>query len=82
MDRGEAHVRLSAQMTMVVSVIFAIACFGVAITGFTSVSEMTDATQIADSRGFAWFWTFLGVIAVVFGLVSWWMIRTHKEDGQ
>jgi hypothetical protein len=69
-------------MTMVLAVVMAIACFTVAITGFTSLGEITDAKQAADSRGFAWFWTFLGVIAVAFALVSWWMIRTHKEEGQ
>jgi hypothetical protein len=30
--------------------------------------------------GFAWFWTFLGVIAVVFGALGIWIIRTHKEN--
>jgi hypothetical protein len=69
-------------MTMVLAVVMAIACFTVAITGFTSLGEITDAKQAADSRGFAWFWTFLGVIAIAFALVSWWMVRTHKEEGQ
>ena len=74
--------RMSAQMTLVAAVIFAIACFGVAITGFAALGDMTDTTLAADSRGYAWFWTFLGLIAVAFAAVSWWMIRTHKEEGQ
>ena len=69
-------------MTMVVAVLMAIACFAVAITGFTSLGDIADAKQAADSRGYAWFWTFLGAVAVTFGLVSWWIIRTHKEEGQ
>lgn len=73
--------KMSAQMTLVVSVVFAVACFAVAATGFAALGDITDAKQAADSRGFAWFWTFLGLIAVAFGAVSLWMIRTHK-DGQ
>ena len=73
--------KLSAQMTLVVAVIFAVAAFAVAITGFTSLGNISDAAQLADARGYAWFWTFLGVIATAFALVSWWMVRTHK-DGQ
>ena len=72
--------RLSAQMTMVVAVIFAIICFGVAITGFTSMGDITDPTQLSDARGFALFWTFLGVVGVVFGWLSWWIVRTHKDE--
>ena len=67
-------------MTVVMSAIFAVVCFGVAITGFTSLGEITDATQKADAKGFAWFWTFLGAVASVFGLLGLWMVRTHKDD--
>jgi hypothetical protein len=74
--------KLSAQMTLVLAVIFAIACFAGAITGFRALADITDPTQLADSRGYAWFWTFLGMVAVAFALVSWWMIRTYKEEGQ
>jgi hypothetical protein len=65
---------------MVVAAIFAAICFGVAITGFTSLGDLTDSTQIADARGFAWFWTFLGSVASGFGLLAWWMARTHREE--
>lgn len=73
--------KISAQMTIVMSVIFAVICFGVAITGFTSLGDITDATQKADAKGFAWFWTFLGTVASVFGLFAWWMVRTHRDEG-
>ena len=66
-------------MTMVASAIFAAICFGVAITGFTSLGEIADSTQMADAKGFAWFWTFLGSIASAFGLLAWWMVRNQKE---
>jgi len=67
-------------MTVVMAAIFAAVCFGVAITGFLSLGDIADATQKADAKGFAWFWTFLGSVATVFGLVSVWMVRTHKDD--
>jgi hypothetical protein len=67
-------------MTMVISAVFAAVCFGVAIVGFTSLGDIADATQKTDAKGFAWFWTFLGSVASVFGLLALWMVRTHKDD--
>ena len=71
--------KFSLQMTVVAAAIFAVICFGVAITGFTSLGGIVDAAQMADAKGFAWFWTFLGSIASAFGLLAWWMVRTQKE---
>ena len=65
---------------MVAAAIFAAICFSVAITGFASLGGLTDQTQIADAMGFAWFWTFLGSVAVGFGLLAWWAVRSHKEE--
>jgi hypothetical protein len=72
--------KISAQMTLVISVVFAVICFSVAVTGFTSLGEITDAQQAADARGFAWFWAFLGGVATAFALLSWWLVRTHREE--
>ena len=72
--------KISAQMTVAMSAIFAVICFGVAITGFLSLGDIADATQMADAKGFAWFWTFLGSVATLFGLLALWMVRTQKED--
>jgi hypothetical protein len=44
-------VKISAQMTVVMSAIFAVVCFGVAITGFLSLGDIADATQMADAKG-------------------------------
>jgi hypothetical protein len=65
---------------MVMAALVALFCFAMAVTGFSSLGEITDATKAADARGFAWFWTFLGGIATAFGLVSWWMVRTGIEE--
>ena len=60
--------------------IFAAVSLSVAITGFTSLGDMTDAAAIADAKGFAWFWTFLASVAIGFGLLAWWLARRHGED--
>jgi hypothetical protein len=74
--------KISAQITVFMAVLFAAACFSVAITGFTSLGEITDPAQLSDAKGFAWFWTFLGVIGVVFGVAGIWMVRTTKGEGK
>jgi len=71
--------RISAQMSIVMAALFAILCFGFAITGFTSLDAITDPEQLADARGFAWFWTFLGAVAVLFGLIGVWIVRTQTH---
>ena len=68
------------QATMILAAIFAVICFGVAISGFTSLGDITDPTQAADARGFAWFWAFLASVAIGLGLLSWWITRTQLED--
>jgi hypothetical protein len=72
--------KLSLQATVFVSAIFAAVCFGVALTGFTSLGGIDDPTQLADAKGFASFWAFLGGVAVVFGLLAWWMARSTSKD--
>jgi len=64
---------------MVIAAIFAIICLGVAITGFNSLGDIADPTQLADAKGFAWFWTFLASVAAAFGLMGWWVARTQAD---
>jgi hypothetical protein len=72
--------KISVQMTMVFAAIFTAICLSVAITGFTSLGDIADPTEIADAKGFAWFWTFLGSVAGGFGVLAWWIARTQTED--
>ena len=65
---------------MVVSAIFAAVCFSVAVTGFTSLGDIQDPTQLSDAKGFASFWAFLGGVAIFFGAMAWWMARNQKKD--
>lgn len=74
--------KITIQVTAVASLIFALVCFGVAIHGFNALREITDPAIAADTRGFAWFWAFLGAIGVVFAGVAWWLIRSAKEQTQ
>jgi hypothetical protein len=66
-------------MTIVIAAFFAIICYGVAITGFSAIGEIADPAQAADAKGFAWFWAFLGTVAVVLGAVSLWIVRTPNS---
>ena len=70
---------ISAKLTALFSVVFAAVCLGFAITGFSSLGDIADPQQASDARGFAWFWSFLAGVAVVFGLLSWWM--AHPKGG-
>ena len=72
--------KISAQFAMWTSAIFALLCLGVAFSGFSSLDAMTDEVARSDARGFAFFWLFLGAVAVAAGLASWWMVR--QEDGK
>jgi len=73
--------KISAQMSIAIAAVFALICFGVAFTGFTSLGDIEDPVKRADGLGFAWFWTFLGAVAVVFGAVGVWIVKTHKDEG-
>ena len=74
--------RISAQMTLAMAAVFTVLCYGVAITGFTSLAGITDPAQAADAKGFAWFWTFLGTVALACALGAWWVVRSTPTDGQ
>ena len=65
---------------MIAAAIFAGVCFSVAITGFTSLGSLTDPSAIADAKGFAWFWCFLGSVALLFGLLAWRMAARSDQS--
>ena len=72
--------KFSLRATTIVAAIFAAICLSVAITGFASLSDITDPTQMADAKGFAWFWTFLASVAIAFGVMAWRMSCRQGES--
>jgi hypothetical protein len=72
--------KLSLRATMIVSAVFAAICLSVAATGFISLGSLSDPTAIADAKGFAWFWCFLGSIALLLGLLAWRMAARSDES--
>ena len=69
--------KVSALAAMWGCVAFAIFCLGFAVNGFLAISSITDNAERDASLGYAWFWSFLAVIAVVFGVLSW-MIKEGR----
>jgi len=65
---------------MIVAAVFALVCLGFAVSGFSSLGEISDPTQLAEARGFAWFWTFLASVAIVLGSAAWWIARRLGDD--
>ena len=70
----------SARFSMYAGAVFAALCFGVAITGFTSLGGITDPVQLADAKGFAGFWAFLGITCTALAFASWWVSRPEKAE--
>ena len=69
--------KVSAAIAIWLCVAFALACFGFAFSGFSALDTLANEAERELSRGYAWFWTFLAAIAMVFGVLSW-MISKGK----
>ena len=66
--------KISAQFAFWASVVFAIACIAYAGFGFSSIDASMSESARDDSRGYAWFWLFMGAIGSATALVSWLML--------
>jgi hypothetical protein len=74
--------KLSAQLMFWLSLVYAGLCLAYALFGFSSIdATMSDDIREA-SRGYAWFWTFLGVIGLVLAGLARWMLQEPPEDGE
>ena len=72
--------KLSAQLMFWLSLAFAALCLGYAYFGFSSIdAAMAEDVQQA-SRGYAWFWTFLGVIGIALAALARWMQRRAGRE--
>jgi hypothetical protein len=73
--------KISAALAMWLCLAFALLAFGVAFQGFSGLQSLTDAAERDLSSGYAWFWTFLGAVASVFGVLSWMIWKGKLGDG-
>jgi len=73
-------VKLSLKATIIIGVLFSLMSLAVAMTGFLSLGDIDDAKQLADAKGFAWFWTFLAAVSGGLAAVSWWLLRTAPDE--
>jgi hypothetical protein len=71
--------KISLQATILIGVLFSVASFAVAITGFASLGDIDDPAQVADGWGYACFWAFLGAVAAATATGAWWMSRGTKR---
>lgn len=72
---------ITLRMAMIMAAIFAAMSLSVAVSGFIGLGDITDPTQASDARGFAWFWTFLGTVAIGLGSLAWWIERSQRNAG-
>jgi len=63
--------KISAQVAVWLCGAFALVCLVFAYNGFSALGSLADEAEREASLGYAWYWTFLGLIAVVFGVLSW-----------
>lgn len=71
--------KITAKLSVVLAAIFASICYGVALQGFMALGTLEGQVR-DDALGFAWFWAFLGTVAVVFGAIGVWLVQTGKEE--
>lgn len=69
--------KISARIAVWLCAGFALVCLYVAFSGFTALGGLADQADREASLGYAWFWTFLGVIAIACGVLSW-LIKEGK----
>lgn len=69
--------RISAQIAVWLCAAFALVCLVFALKGFLGLADAANAEERDLISGYAWYWTFLGTIAVAFGVLSW-LIKQGK----
>ena len=69
--------KISAGIAVWLCAAFALFCLGYAFAGFSALDTLADEAEREASRGYVYYWLFLAVVAVVFGILSW-MISKGK----
>jgi hypothetical protein len=73
-------VKITAQFALWSSLAFATLCLAVGFSGLSQIEAMADAAERSDARGYAYFWLFLGAIAVACAVVSRWIIKRENDN--
>jgi hypothetical protein len=71
---------VSARIAVWLCGLFALVCLGFALRGFLALPYTSDTQERDLISGYAWYWTFLGVVALVFGVLSWLITRGKFGD--
>jgi hypothetical protein len=71
--------KLSAQMTLYASIVFALLCLGYAAYGWIQLGAMPAGQERDDAHGFVYFWGFLGLIGAGSAWISWKMVRAAER---
>ena len=71
---------VSARIAVWLCGLFALVCLGFALRGFLALPYTSDTQEGELISGYAWYWTFLGVVALVFGVLSWLITRGKFGD--
>jgi hypothetical protein len=72
--------KVSAHLATLLAAVFAFVCLGFVFTGYTSLDGITDPMQLKDATGYIGFWAFLAAVGAVFGVLSWWLGHTARND--
>ena len=71
---------VSARIAVWLCALFALVCLGFALRGFLALPSTSDPQERDLISGYAWYWTFLAVVALVFGVLSWLITRGKFGD--
>jgi membrane protein DedA with SNARE-associated domain len=72
-------VNISPKFAAFAAAPFALICFGFALSGYLQLDQITDPELMGDAKGYIGFWLFLAGIAVISGVLSWWMMAAQEQ---
>ena len=71
--------QLPLKLTAFSFIVFAAVCLWFAIDFFASLASIADPVEASGAKSFAWFLSFLFVVGVVLGFVSWKIAQKQSE---
>ena len=71
--------KLSAQLTLYMSLAFALLCIGYGVYGWHELGAMPAGQDRDDAHGYVFFWLFLAAVGVGAAWISWRMMRQAED---